>query len=52
MDWKPLGHSREGINGQICLKFGTLLAWLNPWWCFFHVLELFIFGPSGLSPGP
>ena len=26
-----LGCSKEGINGQICLKFGAIIAWVSPW---------------------
>ena len=37
--------SREGINGQICLKFATFGQ--NPWGCVFHFLKIFIFGPWG-----
>ena len=32
---KPLGWSREGINGLMCLKFGIFITWVNPWSCFF-----------------
>ena len=27
---QPLGRSIEGVNGQTCLKFGTLKGWVNP----------------------
>ena len=35
MDQKPSGQSREDFNSQGCLKFGTLIAWVNLWGCFF-----------------
>ena len=40
MDRKPFGCSREAINRQICLKFSTFKAWVNPWGCLFS-----FFGP-------
>ena len=30
-------------NDQICLKFVTLNAWVNPLGCFFHCLKILIF---------
>ena len=39
---QALGRSREGLNGQICLKFGTRIVWVNPWGCFFHFLKFLI----------
>ena len=42
----PTGHSREGINGQICLNFGTFLAWSYPWGCFFHFWNFWFLGPG------
>ena len=47
-----LGHSREGINCQTCLKIGTLITWVNHWGCFFHFLKILIFGSGVLVPGP
>ena len=50
---QALGRFREGINGQICLKFGTLIAWVNPWGSLFSFFENFIFlgpGDSVLDP--
>ena len=42
---QALGRSKEDINGQICLKFGTLIAWVNPWDSFLHFLKIWsIFG--------
>ena len=35
------GHSKEGINVQICLKFGTLIVWLNPWGIFLCFKKLY-----------
>ena len=49
---QALGHSREGINGQIGLKFGTLIVWVNHWGCFFSFFESLIFGPWRVGPGP
>ena len=44
MGRKPLGCSTEGIDGLMCLKFGTRIIWVNPWGCFFfHFLKIFIF---------
>ena len=40
---QAMGHSGEGINSQICLKFGTLKAWVNPWGYFFHFLKICVF---------
>ena len=40
-----LGRSREGINGQVCLKFSTYVAWVNPLRCFkcqFHCALYFL----------
>ena len=39
---QALERSREGLNGQICLKFGTRIVWVNPWGCFFHFLKVLI----------
>ena len=33
----------EGINSQICLKFGTHKAWVNPWGCLFQFLKICVF---------
>ena len=38
---QPLGRSRRGINGQIDLKLGTLIAWMNPLGCFCFCFFLF-----------
>ena len=40
---QALGCSIEGINGQICLKSGTLIVWVNPWGSFFSFFENFDF---------
>ena len=40
---KPLGHSREAINGLMCLKFGTLIARLNIRDPFLNFSKIFIF---------
>ena len=37
------GHSRKFIHGQICLKFGIIIAWVNPWGCFFLFSEILDF---------
>ena len=44
---QALGRSREGMNSQICLTFGTRIAWVNPWGCFFSVFENFDFWVLG-----
>ena len=49
---QALGRSKEGINNQICLKFGTLTVWVNPWGCLFHFLKILIFGLRVLVLGP
>ena len=38
---QALGRFREGRNDQICLKFDTLIAWVNP--CFFVVVVGVVF---------
>ena len=43
MDRKLSGDSREGMNGLMCLKFGTLIAWVNSWEGFFNFLKILIF---------
>ena len=37
------GTLTESINSQICLKFGTLEALVNPQGWFFYFLKIFIF---------
>ena len=50
---KPLKCSREGKNGQICLKFETRIALVNPWGVFFFFfLKILTFGSLGPSPRP
>ena len=49
---QALVRSREGINGHICMKFGTIIAWVNPWGVFFFTfLKISIFGSWELGPG-
>ena len=43
---QDLGCSREGISGQICVKFGKPIAWVSPCFCFFPVFENFHFRPQ------
>ena len=52
MDRKPSGRCREGINGVICLKFGAVIAWVNPCGGLSHFLKILIFGPWRPGPGP
>lgn len=47
-----LGRCREDVYGQICVKFGTLIAWVNPWGCFFDFFKILIFGPLWSVSGP
>ena len=49
---KLLGFFREGINGLMCFKFGTFIAWVNPWGYFLNFMKMLIFWPwgSGLVP--
>ena len=48
---QALGCSKEGINGQICLKFRAIIAWVSPWGIF-QFLKILIFGPWRPGPGP
>ena len=43
MGRKLSGCTREAINGQIRLRFGTLRAWMNPWGVFFFFFIFWIF---------
>ena len=40
---KTLGHAGDFKNGPIWLKFCTLVPWVNPWGCFFHIFKILIF---------
>lgn len=52
MDRKPLDCSREGINGQIHLKFGTVIAWVYPWGLFFISFKFGFSGPGVVTLDP
>ena len=49
---QALGRSKEGINDQICQKFGAFTVWVNPWGCLFTFLKILIFGLTVLVLGP
>ena len=40
---KTFGHSKEGINGLMCPKFGIVIAWVNPEGGIFKFFENFYF---------
>lgn len=40
---KYLGQPRDPINGQILLKFGTLVSWVHTWGCLFSCFKNFHF---------
>ena len=44
---ETLGQPGDPKSCRICLKFGTLVPWVNTWGCFFHFLKIFIFGATG-----
>ena len=44
---KTSGRSSEGVDGQICLTFGTFIDWGNSWEIFCRFVKILIFGYLG-----